>query len=67
MWRINTRQNDSLIADQTSLFVDRPRVNSPHLGIRLCTGHEKGGGDCETVEAVEVQIPPVHDVESDRL
>lgn len=63
MRRMSARQDDGLIADEARFFVDRLRVDAAHLGIGLRPCDEEGCSDGKAVEAEEIHIAAVHDVE----
>src|ERR1019366_3068080 len=61
--RVEAREDDTLVADQTSLAIDRMRVAALHLEVRLTTGHEEAAGMVEAIKALEVEEATIHDVE----
>src|ERR1700746_137280 len=61
--RVEAREDDTLVADQTGLAIDRMRVTALDLEVRLATGHEEAAGLGEAMEALAVQEATIHDVE----
>ena len=60
-------ERNGLIADKARGSVYRGGVHTPGVHIAFGTGYEEGGALVHGVKAREVQIAPVHDVESARL
>ena len=60
--RIETRQHNGLIADQSGRSIHGVRVTSPDLQIRLAPRHEETAGRVEPIEPLEVEKPAIHDV-----
>jgi hypothetical protein len=61
--RIEHDELDDLIADQAGAAIDRLRENAPALEVRLGTGDEEAAGLMQGMQALEVEIATVHDVE----
>src|ERR1019366_8394921 len=61
--RVEAREDDTLVADQTSVAIDRMRVAALHLEVRLTTGHEEAASLVEAIKALEVEESKIHDVE----
>jgi len=55
-------EHNSLIASETGGLVHRTRIQPPYLGIAFRPGEEKGLSRIDSVESLEVQIPPVDKV-----
>jgi hypothetical protein len=65
--RIEAREDDTLVADQTGLAIDRMRVTALDLEVRLAPGHEEAAALVEAIEALEVEETTIHDVEGARF
>src|ERR1017187_1172035 len=65
--RIESSEDDALVADQAGLAINRTRVAALHLEVRLTAGHEEAAGLVKTMETLEVQEATIHDVESTGL
>ena len=55
-------EHNSLIASETGGLVHRTRIQPPHLGIAFRPCEEEGLSRIDSVESLEVQIPPVDKV-----
>ena len=60
-------QPDLLIADQSSRFVDWPGVDPFELQGLLCSSDEEGSGLVDGEQSLEIDVSPVHDIESTRF
>src|SRR5229473_891729 len=65
--RVEAREDDTLVADQAGLAIDRMRVPALHLEVRLTAGHEEAAGLVKTMETLEVEEATIHDVEGPGL
>src|SRR5229473_6292569 len=60
--RVEAREDDTLVADQAGLAIDRMRVAALHLEVRLTAGHEEAAGFVEAIEALEVDEATIQDI-----
>src|SRR5665213_2034713 len=71
VWETLTRVKDGehhrLIADQPGRALDVARVAAVHLKVGLAASHEITAGQVHPVQPLEIEIAPIHDVESARL
>src|ERR1017187_5158773 len=65
--RIESSEDDALVADQAGLAINRTRVAALHLEVRLTAGHEEAAGLVKTMETLEGKEATIHDVESPGL
>ena len=65
--RVEAVEHDALIADDSAGPVHGMRVHAPRIHVLLGAGDEEGSGLMHSVQPHEVQIAPVHDVETARL
>src|SRR5260370_9228488 len=59
--RVEAREDDTLVADQAGLAIDRTRVAALHLEVRLTAGHEEAAGWLRPMEALEFKEAASHD------
>ena len=57
-------QHDGLVATQAGRFVDWMRIDPPVLKIGFGTRHKEGLSQMQGMESVEVDIAPIHDIET---
>src|SRR5712692_9395174 len=62
--RVEAREDDTLVADQAGLAIDRMRVPPLNLKIRFTASHEEAARLVEAIKAFKVQEATIHDVES---
>src|SRR5712664_8513 len=65
--RIEAREDDTLVADQAGLAIDRMRVPALDLKIRFTASHEEAARLVETIKAFKVEEATIHDVEGTGL
>lgn len=65
--RVEDGQLDRLVADESFASIDPVGVDAPALQVRLGARHEEGPGLMQQVGPFEVEITPIHHVESTRL
>ena len=65
--RIETGEHDRLIADQAGRAIDRMRVATLDAEIGFAAGNEEALCQVKARQSLEVEKPPVHDVERTRL
>src|ERR1019366_1447178 len=61
--RVEARENDTLVADQAGLAIDRMRVAALNLKVRLTASHEEASGLVEAIKALEIEEATIHEVE----
>ncbi len=64
---IVTVERDGLIANDAGRAIGRGRIDPMGVQVRFGAGHEEGADLIEAVEAGEIDIAAIHDVDSSRL
>src|SRR5258708_10452921 len=62
--RVEAREDDTLVADQAGLAIDRMRVPALNLKIRFTASHEEAARLVEAIKAFKVEEATIHDVET---
>ncbi len=62
-----TIQGNGLIADDTGGTVCRGRIDPMGIHVRFGAGDEEGSGEMQHMEAGEIDITPIHNVDGSRL
>ena len=65
--RIETGEDNGLVADQSSRTIHGVRVTSLDLQIRLAPRYEETAGAVESIEPLEIEKPAIHDVKGPRF
>jgi hypothetical protein len=63
-WAVETRQGNSLTADNSLCSIAQGGIDAPKVGIRLGTSDEKCTGFVKTKESLEIQVGSIQNVNS---
>ena len=65
--RVEAVEHDALIADDSAGAVGRMRIHAPRIHVLLGACDEESSSLLHSVQPHEVQVSPIHDVETARL
>ena len=61
--RVKPDEYDGLIANQSRAALDRTRIPALGLEVRFCSRHKEAVRLVQPMQALEIQIPPIHGLE----
>ena len=61
---IKAGEDNRLVADESGAAIHRTRIATLSLQVRLAAGHEEAAGGMKPKESLEIQVSPIHDIES---
>jgi hypothetical protein len=62
-----TVERDGLIADDPGRPVGRGRIDAMGIHVRFGAGNEEGAGEMQPMEAGEIDVAAIHDIDGARF